>query len=98
MVPIALREIAGGDEELLRQLVADLASGLAKSIELMRNAEGDDQLRLFAHRLKGGALAIGSDRLAKLAAAAERDPARRADLIVEIDETFAAEFGDAVAA
>lgn len=97
MVAMTLREITGGDEELLQQLIADLAEGLSKSIELMRGARDDQEFREFAHRLKGGALAIGSDRIADLAKAAEADSSRRAEWLAGIDEAFANEFGSELA-
>ncbi|MBZ6378716.1 hypothetical protein B5C34_11455 [Pacificimonas flava] len=96
MVPTALREIAGDDEELLMQLLADLAQSLSKSIELLRNAESDDEVRQFAHRLKGGALGIGSERLAALAVSAERNPHLLRELMAEIDAVFAEEFGQLI--
>lgn len=93
MVAATLREVTGGDEELLQQLIADLCAGLSKSIELMRGAETDHEFREFAHRLKGGALTIGSDSIATLAKEAEADVSRREEWMASIDAAFAEEFG-----
>ena len=88
----ALREIAGGDEELLSQLVSELSAALSTSIELLRGAVGDEEWRQRAHRLKGGALAIGCDRIAALAVHAEAHPDDRKTQLEKIDRAFAEEF------
>lgn len=92
MVSSVLREITGGDEELLAQLLADLKESLAVSVSMLREAS-DADWTARAHRLKGGALAIGADDLARIAARAEEtgppDAAGRSRTLREIDNAFA---------
>ena len=92
MVSTALYEITGGDETLMMQLLSDLRVGILKSITLLKNAETDAEWCDCAHRLKGGALAVGSDRIAGIATRAELDQEPRARLLQEIDAAFAEEF------
>ena len=92
MVSSALHEIAGGDEELIAELMAEFRAGLRKSIDLLQAAEGVKEWRDCAHRLKGGALAIGADRIAALAVSAEEQPERRAELLPEVEAAFREQF------
>ncbi|HET7410861.1 MAG TPA: Hpt domain-containing protein [Paracoccaceae bacterium] len=87
-----MHEITGGDEELLAQLMVDLKASLSTSVELLR-AASDQDWGACAHRLKGGALAMGAERIAALAASAEEDAppsaGRRAQVMRDVDAAFA---------
>ena len=91
MATAELQEIAGGDETLLAELMRDLSEALRTSLELLREATSDEDWALRAHRLKGGALTLGSPKLASLAARAESEGRRSELLLAEIEATFARE-------
>ncbi|EMD84286.1 Hpt domain-containing protein [Pacificimonas flava] len=92
MVSSVLREITGGDEELLIQLLVDLKESLTVSVTMLREAT-DAEWTARAHRLKGGALAMGADDIARIAARAEEtgppDADGRSRTLCEIDKAFA---------
>ena len=92
MVSSALYDITGGDPVQMQALIREFRLAILRSIEDMKATATEREWRDCAHRLKGGALAIGADHLAAIAADAESGAIPRADCMKLIDEAFAAEF------
>ncbi len=91
MVSTTLYDITGGDPAQMAILIEEFRAQLAVSIARLRNAEDDTQWQAFAHRLKGGALAVGAEKLAVAAADAEHGLEPRDVCLAAIDAAFAEE-------
>lgn len=64
-----LREQAGGDRALEREVLRLFADGAPNDLARLRAS--DEERRMAAHRLVGSARAIGASEVARLAAAVE---------------------------
>lgn len=85
-----LQEITGGDPVQMAALAEEFRGHLQRSITALKTAAGEDEWAAMAHRLKGGALAVGATEVAALARQAEEGGiADRDSVLSRIDDAFA---------
>lgn len=88
-VPHRLLEIAGGDEELMCDMLAEFQANLRKYAAELHAARDRTQWRATAHRLKGTAQAVGAEAIAAVAIVAELAAPGDASLLARLDAEIA---------
>ncbi|MGB3723963.1 MAG: Hpt domain-containing protein [Pacificimonas sp.] len=88
MLSTTLHDITGGDPVQMAALMKEFRAQLLVSIDALKAADEGDAWEAAAHRLKGGALAVGATELAKAAAKAEHGLCARDECLAVIDAVF----------
>ncbi|MGB7405814.1 MAG: hypothetical protein WA906_09000 [Pacificimonas sp.] len=89
----ALHEISGGDEAQYAALLAEFQEALLRTFKEVEAAETEADWRLSTHKLKGGALAIGAEKLAARASLAEEEFRGREETLVGLRTAYREDFG-----
>ncbi|MBV7256691.1 Hpt domain-containing protein [Pacificimonas sp. WHA3] len=91
MVSTAIYDIAGGDPAIMEKLLSEFRISIMKSVELLSKSTTPTEWCDRGHRLKGGALAIGAERLAAVAAKIERGDLAGPEALARVEDALQAD-------